>query len=159
LLGKLAQSLRQGLSVRIKVDENQIGPFLGPHRRQGEFPGIEAGCPSNSGALTALRPARKSSRDSRSETPCAIRILRPEARRGGGRRYKSAQLTLGAAHQQQRLAQQLRGKEVARLQQLLVMPHHLPGTSKDAISFPRAHLRVGVEKGRNRPRREMSASI
>ena len=64
---------------------------------------------------------------------------------------KAAQLTLSAAHQQQRLAQKVGGEEVAGLQQLLAMPNHLPGAGKDAISFPRAHLRVGIEDRRNRP--------
>ena len=64
---------------------------------------------------------------------------------------KSAQLTLGTAHQQQRFAQKVGGEEVAGLQQLLAMPNHLPGASKDAISFPRAHLRIGIEDCRNRP--------
>ncbi len=64
---------------------------------------------------------------------------------------KTAQLTRRATHQQQRFAQKLGGKKVARLCQLLAMSDHLPGSGKDALVFLRANLGVGIERRGNGP--------
>ena len=42
LLGKLPQSFQQRFGVRIEVDEDQVGPFFGPHRSQRKVFGIES---------------------------------------------------------------------------------------------------------------------
>ena len=64
---------------------------------------------------------------------------------------ETAQLALGAAHQQQRFAQKFGGEKVARLGQLLAPSDHLPGAGKDSLVFARADFWVGIERRRNGP--------
>ncbi len=59
---------------------------------------------------------------------------------------EAAQLTLRAAHQQQRFAQKLGGKKVARLRQLFTMSNHLPRTCEDPLVFLRPNPGIDIER-------------
>jgi hypothetical protein len=65
---------------------------------------------------------------------------------------KRAQLAIGAAHDQQRFAHQLRGEIIARLCHLVAMPHHLPASRKNAFLLGRKRRRLGIEMRGQSPR-------
>ena len=62
-----------------------------------------------------------------------------------------AELLVCSAHDQQRLADQLRRKVVAGLRDLIAVPHHLPGSREDAVLFLGCYGRIQVEFRRKRP--------
>ncbi len=101
LRGKVAQALDQRFGSGIKIDEDQIEPFFGPHRSQRKFFGIETSLPfkfrgADERAVKPVGPAVIAAAKELARTASLGR--RPGAMAANV--VETAQFALSAAHQQ-----------------------------------------------------------
>src|ERR1700690_2337076 len=147
LLWEYVQTLQQWLGIRIAVDEDQVEPLLGAHRRQREVPRGEA--------KLAFEPG---SADQRAIEPICPTVIPATEKLAGTAAFsgrpgamaanivEAAQLAGGTAHQQQGLALEFRGKEITWIRQLVAMAHHLPGLAEDLLLLRCEHGWIGIKR-------------